>query len=73
MKINGAQALLESLKQEGVNLVFGYPGGVVLKLYDEIYKAKFPNILTGHEQGAVHAADGYARATCKVGVPARQI
>ena len=68
MKMNGAQALLESLKKEGVDLVFGYPGGVVLKLYDEIYKMKFPNILTGHEQGAVHAADGYARASGKVGV-----
>ena len=68
MKINGARALLESLKQEKVDLVFGYPGGVVLKLYDEIYKMKFPNILTGHEQGAVHAADGYARASGKVGV-----
>ncbi len=68
MKMNGARALLESLKNEGVELVFGYPGGVVLKLYDEIYKMKFPNILTGHEQGAVHAADGYARASGKVGV-----
>ena len=68
MRMNGAQALLESLKNEGVELVFGYPGGVVLKLYDEIYKMNFPNILTGHEQGAVHAADGYARATGKVGV-----
>ena len=68
MLINGAQALLESLKKEGVDLVFGYPGGVVLKLYDEVYKMNFPNILTGHEQGAVHAADGYARATGKVGV-----
>ena len=68
MKMNGAQALLESLKREGVDLVFGYPGGVVLKLYDEIYKMNFPNILTGHEQGAVHAADGYARASGKVGV-----
>ena len=68
MKLNGAQALLESLKREGVDLVFGYPGGVVLKLYDEIYKSNFPNILTGHEQGAVHAADGYARASGKVGV-----
>ena len=68
MKMNGAQALLESLKKEGVELVFGYPGGVVLKLYDEIYKMNFPNILTGHEQGAVHAADGYARASGKVGV-----
>ena len=68
MKMNGAQALLESLKREGVELVFGYPGGVVLKLYDEVYKMNFPNILTGHEQGAVHAADGYARASGKVGV-----
>ena len=68
MKLNGAQAVLECLKREGVDLVFGYPGGVVLKLYDEIYKANFPHILTGHEQGAVHAADGYARATGKVGV-----
>ncbi|MBR0289268.1 MAG: acetolactate synthase large subunit, partial [Selenomonadaceae bacterium] len=66
--MNGARALLESLKNEGVELIFGYPGGVVLKLYDEIYKMKFPNILTGHEQGAVHAADGYARASGKVGV-----
>ena len=68
MRINGAQAVLECLKREGVEVLFGYPGGVVLKLYDEIYKAKFPHILTGHEQGAVHAADGYARATGKVGV-----
>ncbi|MBQ7477367.1 MAG: acetolactate synthase large subunit, partial [Selenomonadaceae bacterium] len=66
--MNGAQAVLESLKKEGVDIVFGYPGGVVLKLYDELYKMKFPHILTGHEQGAVHAADGYARATGKVGV-----
>ena len=68
MKMNGAQAVLECLRREGVNLIFGYPGGVVLKLYDEIYKENFPHILTGHEQGAVHAADGYARATGKVGV-----
>lgn len=68
LKMNGAQAVLESLKNEGVDLVFGYPGGVVLKLYDELYKMKFPHILTGHEQGAVHAADGYARASGKVGV-----
>ena len=60
--------MLECLRREGVDLLFGYPGGVVLKLYDEIYKEKFPHILTGHEQGAVHAADGYARATGKVGV-----
>ena len=68
MKINGAKALLECLKEEGVELIYGYPGGVILKLYDEIYKMEFPNILTGHEQGAIHAADGYARASGKVGV-----
>ena len=68
MRMTGAQAVLECLRRENVDLIFGYPGGVVLKLYDEIYKEKFPHILTGHEQGAVHAADGYARATGKVGV-----
>ena len=68
VKINGAQAVLESLKREGVDVVFGYPGGAVLTLYDAVYKANFRHILTRHEQGAVHAADGYARATGKVGV-----
>lgn len=68
MKMNGARALLECLKNEGVEILNGYPGGVILRLYDEIYKMQFPNILTGHEQGAVHAADGYARASGKVGV-----
>ncbi len=68
MRINGARAILESLKQEGVDVVFGYPGGAVLTLYDEVFKMKFPHILTKHEQGAAHAADGYARATGKVGV-----
>ena len=66
--MNGARAVLESLKKEGVDVVFGYPGGAVLTLYDELYKMKFPHIETKHEQGAVHAADGYARATGKVGV-----
>ncbi|WP_407398547.1 biosynthetic-type acetolactate synthase large subunit [Anaerovibrio sp.] len=66
--MNGAQAILESLKREKVDLVFGYPGGAVLDLYDAVYQARFPHILTRHEQGAVHAADGYARATGKVGV-----
>ncbi|MFC2728573.1 MAG: thiamine pyrophosphate-binding protein, partial [Centipeda sp. (in: firmicutes)] len=66
--MNGARALLESLKTEGVEVVFGYPGGAVLTLYDEVYKMKFPHILTRHEQGAAHAADGYARASGKVGV-----
>lgn len=68
MLMNGAQAILESLRREEVEIVFGYPGGAVLDLYDAVYQAKFPHILTRHEQGAVHAADGYARATGKVGV-----
>ena len=68
MLINGAQAIIESLKREEVKLVFGYPGGAVLDLYDAVYKNDFPHILTRHEQGAVHAADGYARVTGKVGV-----
>jgi len=68
LQMNGARALLESLKAEGVEVVFGYPGGAVLTLYDEVYKMKFPHILTRHEQGAAHAADGYARASGKVGV-----
>lgn len=68
MKINGAQAIIESLKKEQVEVVFGYPGGAVLTLYDALYKSEFRHILTKHEQGAVHAADGYARATGTVGV-----
>ena len=69
MKLNGAQVVIESLKKEKVDVVFGYPGGVILPLYDEMYKAKYPrHILPGHEQGAVHAADGYARATGRPGV-----
>lgn len=68
MKMTGAQAVLESLKQEGVDVVFGYPGGAILPLYDEFYKNNFRHILTSHEQGAVHAADGYARITGKPGV-----
>ena len=68
MKMNGAQAVLESLRKEGVCVVFGYPGGAVLDLYDAIYTEKFPHILVRHEQGAAHAADGYARATGEVGV-----
>ncbi|MHB1407924.1 MAG: biosynthetic-type acetolactate synthase large subunit, partial [Desulfitobacteriaceae bacterium] len=68
MRITGAEAIIESLKRENVEVVFGYPGGAVLTLYDALYKADFHHILTRHEQGAVHAADGYARATGKVGV-----
>ena len=68
MRINGAQAIIECLKKENINLVFGYPGGAVLTLYDALYQNKFPHILTKHEQGAIHAADGYARSSGKVGV-----
>ena len=68
MKMNGAQAVLESLRKEGVRVVFGYPGGAVLDLYDAIYTEKFPHILVRHEQGAAHAAEGYARAAGGVGV-----
>ncbi|MDR1701245.1 MAG: biosynthetic-type acetolactate synthase large subunit [Sporomusaceae bacterium] len=68
MKMLGSEAIIESLKREGVEIIFGYPGGSVLTLYDALYKTNFPHILTRHEQGAVHAADGYARATGKTGV-----
>lgn len=68
MKLTGAEALLESLRREGVEVIFGYPGGQVIPVYDTIYREKFPHILTRHEQGAVHAADGYARSTGKPGV-----
>ncbi|MDI9347134.1 MAG: biosynthetic-type acetolactate synthase large subunit [Methylacidiphilales bacterium] len=69
MKLSGAQALLESLKQEGVRYIFGYPGGAVLHIYDAIFQQKdITHILVRHEQGATHAADGYARATGKPGV-----
>jgi acetolactate synthase-1/2/3 large subunit len=70
MKLNGAQIVIEQLLAHGVTTVFGYPGGVVLSLYDELYKNadKINHILTAHEQGAAHAADGYARASGKTGV-----
>jgi len=64
----GAQILIECLKREGVEVMFGYPGGVVLPLFDKLYDAPIKFILTRHEQAAAHAADGYARATGKVGV-----
>jgi len=68
-KITGAEILLESLKKEKVEIFFGYPGGVLLPFFDKLYDTKEPRfILTRHEQGAAHAADGYARATGKVGV-----
>jgi acetolactate synthase-1/2/3 large subunit len=69
MEINGSQMIIEALHKEGVEVVFGYPGGAILNVYDELYKQKyFEHILTRHEQAAVHAADGYARASGKVGV-----
>lgn len=66
--LTGAQILIESLLKENVEVMFGYPGGVVLPIFDCLYDAKLRFILTRHEQGAAHAADGYARATGKVGV-----
>ncbi|WP_010235092.1 biosynthetic-type acetolactate synthase large subunit [Clostridium arbusti] len=69
MKLSGAKVLLECLKEQGVDVVFGYPGGAVLPIYDALYNEKeIKHILTAHEQGATHAADGYSRATGKVGV-----
>ncbi|MBI5656378.1 MAG: biosynthetic-type acetolactate synthase large subunit [Geobacter sp.] len=69
MKMNGARILLECLKREGVDTVFGYPGGTVINIYDEIFSFKeIRHILPRHEQGGVHAADGYARASGRVGV-----
>ncbi|HAH19815.1 MAG: acetolactate synthase, large subunit, biosynthetic type [Omnitrophica WOR_2 bacterium GWF2_43_52] len=66
--MTGAQILIECLEREGVEVMFGYPGGVVLPIFDKLYDSKIRFILTRHEQGAAHAADGYARATGKVGV-----
>jgi len=70
MKLSGARLLIEELIHQGVDTVFGYPGGAVLQIYDELYKCKdrIHHVLTAHEQGASHAADGYARASGKVGV-----
>lgn len=70
MQLNGSQILVECLKEQGVDTVFGYPGGAILNVYDELYRHQdeIKHILTSHEQGAAHAADGYARATGKVGV-----
>ena len=69
MRLTGAQIVIDSLIKEGVKTVFGYPGGAIMNVYDEIYKQdKFKHILAKHEQGAVHMADGYARATGEVGV-----
>ncbi len=70
MQLTGAEIVVECLKEQGVDTVFGYPGGTILNIYDALYKHsdEINHILTSHEQGAAHAADGYARATGKVGV-----
>ncbi|WP_230399655.1 biosynthetic-type acetolactate synthase large subunit [Novisyntrophococcus fermenticellae] len=69
MQMTGSQIIIECLKEQGVDTVFGYPGGTILNIYDELYRhPEIHHILTSHEQGASHAADGYARATGKVGV-----
>ena len=70
MKLNGSDIIAEVLIEQGVDTIFGYPGGAVLNIYDALYKYrdKIHHILTAHEQGASHAADGYARATGKTGV-----
>lgn len=70
MQLTGSQIVIECLKEQGVDTVFGYPGGAILNVYDELYKHKdeIHHVLTSHEQGASHAADGYARSTGKVGV-----
>ena len=69
-QLTGSEIVIECLKEQGVDTVFGYPGGTILNVYDELYKhsGEIRHILTSHEQGAAHAADGYARATGKVGV-----
>ena len=65
MQMTGAQIVIECLKEQGVDTVFGYPGGTILNIYDELYKhqGEIHHVLTSHEQGAAHAADGYARST----------
>ncbi len=70
MQLNGSQIVIECLKEQGVDTIFGYPGGAILNLYDELYRHRdeIHHVLVSHEQGAAHAADGYARATGRVGV-----
>ncbi len=69
MDLNGSQMVIEALRRENVKVVFGYPGGAIMNVYDEVYKQNdFEHILTRHEQAAIHAADGYARASGEVGV-----
>ena len=68
INLTGAQILMKALQEEGVDTIFGYPGGAVIEIYDELAKTDIRHILVRHEQGAVHAADGYARASGGVGV-----
>ena len=68
MKMTGAKILIECLKKENVEVMFGYPGGHVLAIFDQLYDSPIKFVLTRHEHAAAHAADGYARATGKVGV-----
>ena len=70
MKVRATKAIVECLLEQGVDTIFGYPGGTILNLYDELYdyQDQIHHYLTAHEQGAAHAADGYARSTGKVGV-----
>lgn len=67
MKLSGAQAIIKVLLEQEVDTVFGYPGGQVIPLYNALYDAPLRNVLTAHEQGAIHAADGYARASGRTG------
>lgn len=75
MQLTGAEIVVECLKEQGVDTVFGYPGGTILNVYDALYKhsGEINHILTSHEQGAAHAADGYARATGKTGSASRPV
>ena len=70
MQLTGSQVVIECLKEQGVDTVFGYPGGSILNIYDSLYRYsdRITHILTSHEQGTAHAADGYARTSGKVGV-----
>ena len=68
MKLKGAEAIVKVLLEQGVDTVFGYPGGAVIPLYDALYDEPLISVLTAHEQGAIHAADGYARASGRTGV-----
>ena len=68
MKMTGAEVIIKALEQEGVEVIFGYPGGAVIPLYDKLYDSSIKHVLVRHEQAAAHAADGYARATGRTGV-----